>query len=88
MTQANNLSSKPSYAPTMTVAMAQKRAQFISAIRQFFAARQVLEVQTPLLSQAGNTDTFLQSVAAHLTYQDKPCTYYPVSYTHLRAHET
>ncbi|MBF0657265.1 EF-P lysine aminoacylase GenX [Psychrobacter sp. NG25] len=91
MTQANNISSqpitsksisskpissKPSYAPTMTLAMAQQRAQFMSNIRQFFAKRQVLEVQTPLLSQAGNTDTFLQSVSAQVTYQDKPQTYY------------
>ncbi|MGP5133755.1 EF-P lysine aminoacylase EpmA [Psychrobacter cibarius] len=76
MTQASNSSSKPSYAPTMTLAMAQQRAQLMSTIRQFFATHQVLEVQTPLLSQAGNTDTFLQSVAAQVTYQDKPCTYY------------
>lgn len=76
MNQASNSSLKPSYAPTMNVSMAQKRAQFTSDIRQFFATRQVLEVQTPLLSQAGNTDTFLQSVAAQVTYQDKPCTYY------------
>ena len=77
MSDANNqLLSKPSYAPTMTLAIAQQRAQLMSVIRQFFATRQVLEVQTPLLSQAGNTDTFLQSVAAHVTYQDKPCTYY------------
>jgi len=77
MSDANNQPlSKPSYAPTMTLVMAQQRAQLMSAIRQFFATRQVLEVQTPLLSQAGNTDTFLQSVAAHVTYQDKPCTYY------------
>lgn len=67
---------KPSYAPTMTLAMAQQRAQFMQDIRQFFNKRQVLEVQTPLLSQAGNTDTFLQSVAAQVTYQDRPCTYY------------
>lgn len=64
------------YAPTMSLTMAKKRAQLLSTIRQFFAARQVLEVQTPLLSQAGNTDTFLQSVAAQVTYQDKPRTYY------------
>ena len=76
MTQASNSSSKPSYAPTMTLAMAQQRAQLMSTIRQFFATHQVLEVQTPLLSQAGNTDTFLQSVAAQVTYQDKHCTYY------------
>ena len=76
MNQASNAPLKPSYEPTMTVSMAQKRAQFMSAIRQFFATRHVLEVQTPLLSQAGNTDTFLQSVAAQVTYQDKPFTYY------------
>lgn len=67
---------KPSYAPTMTLAMAAKRAQFLNDIRQFFIARRVLEVQTPLLSQAGNTDTFLQSVAANVTYQDQQRTYY------------
>ena len=76
MTQTSNSSSKPSYAPTMTLSMAQQRAQLMSTVRQFFATHQVLEVQTPLLSQAGNTDTFLQSVAAQVTYQDKPCTYY------------
>ncbi|WP_407074440.1 EF-P lysine aminoacylase EpmA [Psychrobacter sp. CAL346-MNA-CIBAN-0220] len=64
------------YAPTMTLAMAHKRAQMLDDIRQFFTARQILEVQTPLLSQAGNTDTFLQSVAAQVVYQDKPRTYY------------
>ena len=76
MISASNSSSKSNYAPTMTLAMAQQRAQLMSSIRQFFATHQVLEVQTPLLSQAGNTDTFLQSVAAQVTYQDKPCTYY------------
>ncbi|MGO2622374.1 MAG: EF-P lysine aminoacylase EpmA [Psychrobacter sp.] len=80
MSQASNQVSssptQPSYAPTITLAMAQQRAQFINDIRQFFTSRQVLEVQTPLLSQAGNTDTFLQSVAAQITYQDKPCAYY------------
>ena len=76
MTQESNSSSKPSYAPTMTLAMAQQRAQLMSTVRQFFATHQVLEVQTPLLSQAGNTDTFLQSVAAQVTYQDNPYTYY------------
>lgn len=76
MSQARDFSPQPSYAPSITLAMAQQRAQFINDIRQFFTSRQILEVQTPLLSQAGNTDTFLQSVAAQVTYQDKPCTYY------------
>ncbi len=69
-------STKPSYAPTMTLVMASKRAKFLNNIRQFFIARQVLEVQTPLLSQAGNTDAFLQSVSANVTYQDRKTTYY------------
>ncbi|MGP5373556.1 EF-P lysine aminoacylase EpmA [Psychrobacter alimentarius] len=76
MNQASHSSHRSSYAPTMSLAMAQQRAQFISNIRQFFLKQQVLEVQTPLLSQAGNTDTFLQSVAAQVTYQDKPKMYY------------
>jgi len=76
MNQASHSSHRSSYAPTMSLAMAQQRAQFMSNIRQFFLKQQVLEVQTPLLSQAGNTDTFLQSVAAQVTYQDKPSTYY------------
>ena len=64
------------YAPMMTLAMAIKRATMLATIRQFFAERQILEVQTPLLSQAANTDTFLQSVAAQVTYQDKPRDFY------------
>ena len=76
MNQASHSLHRSSYAPTMSLAMAQQRAQFMSNIRQFFLKQQVLEVQTPLLSQAGNTDTFLQSVAAQVTYQDKPKMYY------------
>ena len=77
MNQKHNMNNPPNtYAPTMTVAMAQKRARLLHDIRQFFSSRQVLEVQTPLLSTAGNTDTFLQSVAACVTYQDKRQTYY------------
>ncbi|WP_201587852.1 EF-P lysine aminoacylase EpmA [Psychrobacter jeotgali] len=74
----NNINSNEakSYAPTMTLAMAKKRAQLLADIRKFFAQRQVLEVQTPMLSQAGNTDTFLQSVAANVTYQDKAQMFY------------
>ena len=66
----------PNYAPTMTLTMARQRAQMLNDIRRFFAASQVLEVQTPLLSQAGNTDTFLQSIAAAVTYRDRPQPYY------------
>lgn len=65
-----------SYQPTCSLAMAKKRAEIYTKIRQFFANRQVLEVQTPLLSQFGNTDIFLQSVSANVAVLDKPKTYY------------
>ncbi len=36
-------------------------------IRQFFAARGVLEVETPILSQAGNTDPNIESFRTHFS---------------------
>lgn len=60
----------------MTLEMAKKRAEMLAKIRQFFAKRDVLEVQTPILSQAGNTDVFIESVTANITYQDQAMTGY------------
>ncbi|WP_296402606.1 EF-P lysine aminoacylase EpmA [Psychrobacter sp.] len=68
--------SRCDYQPTMSLNMAFKRAQLIGQIRQFFADRQVLEVQTPLMSQAGNTDVFVPSISTNITVADKPRTYY------------
>ncbi len=65
-----------SYAPSMSLEMAVKRAKMLAQIRQFFAERQVLEVQTPLMSQAGNTDVFVPSISTNITVADKPKTYY------------
>ena len=42
----------------------QARAELYQRIRTFFAERNVLEVETPLLSQAGTTDVHLASVQA------------------------
>lgn len=64
------------YQPTCTLQTAQTRAQMYTTIRQFFAERQVLEVQTPVMSQAGNTDIFLQSVSSNVTVADHSKTYY------------
>lgn len=64
------------YQPTCTLQTAQTRAQMYTTIRQFFAERQVLEVQTPVMSQAGNTDIFLQSVSSNVTVGDHSKTYY------------
>lgn len=64
------------YQSTTTLDIARQRAKLYATIRQFFASRDVLEVQTPVLSQAGNTDVFLQSVSANVIVQDRPKTYY------------
>lgn len=43
----------------------QQRARLLAGIRDFFAARDVLEVTTPVLSQAGNTDPNIDSFVTH-----------------------
>lgn len=76
----NNLADIPARTVTHTTSMSlrttQQRAVMLSKIRQFFAQREVLEVQTPILSQAGNTDIFIESVTARVKIQDKGRTYY------------
>lgn len=57
--------------PTTTLAMLHYRAELLRKLRQFFAERQVLEVETPLLSQATVTDPHLHSFQTRY-YSDKP----------------
>ncbi|MEO6173439.1 MAG: EF-P lysine aminoacylase EpmA [Arenimonas sp.] len=47
--------------PTASMKNLRIRAQLLAMIRQFFADRNVLEVETPILSQAGNTDANIES---------------------------
>jgi lysyl-tRNA synthetase class 2 len=42
-----------------------QRAAVLAAVRAFFAARAVLEVETPALSSAGATDPAIESIVAH-----------------------
>lgn len=51
-----------SYQPTCSLEAIKARAEMYNKIRQFFAERNVLEVETPVLSQAGGTDVHLASV--------------------------
>ena len=50
-----------SWQPSTNRATRQLRAQMNHDIRAFFYQRNILEVETPALSQAGNTDPFIQS---------------------------
>jgi len=64
------------YQPTCDLKAMRARAQMYSQIRQFFAEREVLEVETPILSQAGVTDVHLASVQAQRHLQGKQQTHY------------
>jgi len=48
--------------PTTTPALLRARAMLLRDIREFFSVRGVMEVETPLLSMAGNTDPEIQSI--------------------------
>ncbi len=49
--------------PTMTWQNAQKRAKMLQQIRQFFAERDVVEVETPALSKGTVTDVYLDAIS-------------------------
>lgn len=49
--------------PSATLALLKQRAQMLADIRAFFATRKVLEVETPALSQAANSDPYIESFA-------------------------
>ncbi|MFN7096507.1 MAG: elongation factor P--(R)-beta-lysine ligase [Gammaproteobacteria bacterium] len=53
-----------SWQPTATHTAMQLRAKIYTQIRQFFAERDVLEVDTPIMSHAAVTDVHLSSVPA------------------------
>ncbi|CAM4129522.1 EF-P lysine aminoacylase EpmA [Acinetobacter pragensis] len=64
------------YQPTCALKAMRARAQMYAQIRRFFAERDVLEVETPILSQAGVTDVHLASVQAQRHVGGKKQTHY------------
>lgn len=56
--------------PTASLQALRERAQLYTAIRQFFAERDVLEVDTPVLSHGTVTDVFIDGFATNFAYSD------------------
>jgi len=56
-----------SWRPTVSLEVLKKRADLLKKIRAFFYARNVLEVDTPALSIAGNTDPNVESFSTEYT---------------------
>lgn len=50
--------------PSASIKNLHTRAQILKTIRDFFAARDVLEVETPLMCHTSVTDPFIQSISA------------------------
>lgn len=53
----------PGWRPGASRHAIESRARLLAAIRGFFAERGVLEVETPILAQAGNSDPNIHSIA-------------------------
>lgn len=60
-------SSSSDWQPTATLEVLKLRAQMLQSIRAFFSQRDVLEVETPMLSAAATTDPALASFTTHYT---------------------
>ncbi len=54
----------PTWQPSADLTMLRARAEKLQQIREFFALRDVLEVDTPVLSQHGVSDPHIDSIAA------------------------
>ena len=55
------MTAQQDWQPTASINTLKRRAQLLADIRRFFAGRDVLEVETPILSQAAPTATYLDS---------------------------
>ncbi|WP_371374151.1 elongation factor P--(R)-beta-lysine ligase [Thalassotalea aquiviva] len=65
------MSKQVNWQPTADIQALKKRAEILRQIRDFFYHRQVMEVETPMLSSGTVTDLHLEGFATKLAY---PCT--------------
>lgn len=61
MVKHNNTYLNEQWRPSASMTHLKQRAEILSKIRQFFFQREVLEVETPSLSQAGVCDPYLEN---------------------------
>ena len=57
-----------SWQPTLTWEYAQKRAQVLKKVRHFFDERNIIEVETPALSQGTVTDVHLDAISCRYNF--------------------
>ncbi len=55
------MSEKSSWQPSASLDNLKQRARMLQKLRAFFSARDVLEVETPMMSRAGTTDLHIDS---------------------------
>ena len=55
------MSENSDWQPSASLDVLKQRARMLQKLRAFFSARDVLEVETPILSQAGTTDPHIES---------------------------
>ena len=66
----------PHWQPTASFSHLRLRAKLLTAIRQFFSKRSVLEIETPLLSQHTVTDCHIESFSTDYKAGNSKHTYY------------
>src|SRR5699024_935935 len=62
-TRSGESETMTAWRPTASAESLQHRARILGRIRAFFAARGVVEIQTPLLTESGVTDVHIEGVA-------------------------
>jgi lysyl-tRNA synthetase class 2 len=61
------MTSLSAWQPTANIDMLKARARLYRVIRDFFEERDVLEVDTPILSQSGTVDAFIESLVTEVS---------------------